>query len=180
MLILGHSFVKRLKNYLKCNKIKMHVQNNYVQLIGFGGVTVLTLRERLTNVNFENHSKVILQIGGNDLCSTSADEVVRSILDFASYLIDCGIDKVVVCTLFYRGKKAEKWMIPKYRSYIEYNQAVDYVSNSLKVLCKGRLRLWKHNHNVFNRHAYGKDQIHLNEQGMEAYRKSVLGALKCH
>ena len=131
----------------------------------------MTLKERLTNINLKKHLKVILQIGGNDLCTTSADEVVKFILDFASYLIDCGVDKVVVCTLLYTGKNAEKWMT-KYSSYIEYNQAVDYVNNSLKVLCNGRLRLWKHNHNVFNRHACGQDQVHLNERGI---RKVFLG-----
>ena len=53
----------------------MYVQKDYVQLIGFGGATVLTLEERLTNINLKKHLKVILQIGGNDLCTTSADEV---------------------------------------------------------------------------------------------------------
>ena len=54
---------------------KMYVQKDYVPLIGFEGATVLTLKERLANINFEKHSKVILQTGGNDLCTTSADEV---------------------------------------------------------------------------------------------------------
>lgn len=112
ILVLGHSFVKRLDKELKYGEDRFI--NNFglvgqeVTLVGIGGLTLDRLKREFKNgLRFHlekvEPSVLIVQLGGNDLCSSSVDAVslASEFIEFFGCLRDrYNIAKVYICEKF--------------------------------------------------------------------------------
>ena len=84
ILVLGHNFVSRLNRFLECNEVE--VGGHRVTFLGIGGATVEKLMEELNTINLASFCTVYLEIGTNDLCSSSVEIVVLKIRALVEYL----------------------------------------------------------------------------------------------
>ena len=157
----------------------MYVPGYNVDVLGWGGATVATVKQHIASLNFVGHKRVVLQIGSNDLCKFTVKEVPTAILDLASDLIMRGIEKVVICELFYRGPQAVRRMTA-YSSHSDYNRAVDRINQLLRVRCDGKFfRFWKHTRSFMSQHLYDLDEVHIKFRSMKRFRQSINQALIC-
>jgi hypothetical protein len=92
-VLLGHSFIRRLRDYMNNNHVnhnlRLHPARFIISCRAQGGLNIERLiHERSVLFCFLHTSpKIIyLQIGGNDLSSTSSDMVPNEVYSFASFL----------------------------------------------------------------------------------------------
>ena len=104
VLILGHSFIKRLKQFVQnnSNDFDLDFQISLPVLIRWHGVGGRTVEKTLKFDTHVLHSfrpdVVILQLGSNDLVTLSPLHVGSAIDDFVHFLHDsCGVQLVCVC-----------------------------------------------------------------------------------
>jgi len=129
-LLLGHSFVRRLKAFANKNRPSRNLnleETCRVFLSGIGGRTVDKLMQfDLVKLHVLQPNVVVLEIGSNDLCDISSDpETVGStIITLIDRLrVEFSVDWVVVCQTLPR----------KNQSYPEYNSAVSSLNSWLKI-----------------------------------------------
>ena len=137
VLILGHSFVRRLKEFVGSraqeNTYSLDfnlTQQCVVSILGIGGRTVdKIVRHDLHNIRRIALEIVILEIGSNDLCDESCDaEGVSLAIEALVELLhkDMNVRFTMVCEVIPREK-------PPYTSYNEkVYQLNSYLSNALK------------------------------------------------
>ena len=129
VLILGHSFVLRLKNDI-ATRFDPRVEGNFgltgsanVHLFGVGGRTVSSLREHdLSIVCRTSPEAVILEIGTNDLSQMGPEVVASEIEDLVCFLIrEFGVRVVCVCQVrFHVGRLVAKLPPPSMRRFKLY------------------------------------------------------------
>ena len=177
--VVGHSFIRRLRWEVERDRHGLYVGNSRVRYIGYGGASVVTIRERLASMSLRRHSRVVMQVGSNDLATSRyPEEVAGSILDLAYELLDRGVGEVVICQLLHRRST---YRMSAYRHWNLYNVAVDNVNDILRQSCNGStVRFWKHDNSVRHRANLADDGVHLDARGMQRYRSSILGALTHH
>ena len=110
VLILGHSFIRRVHDFLRRN-FKKHIAKNLsldgdllIRWHGIGGRTVYKTREYDLGVVEEFASNVvIMQLGRNDLTTISAVENGSSIEDLCRLPYESyGVELIFVCQTLYR------------------------------------------------------------------------------
>ena len=69
LLVIGHSFVRRLKDYPRGKGLQLERQFSRTVIRGFGGMRLASLRQHLSYVQREKPSAIIVDIGTNDLSS---------------------------------------------------------------------------------------------------------------
>ena len=180
-LILGHSFVQRMKVFLKHNAGNSSFNEHFdlknsclVKLIGNGGRTVERLmRYDLRATRATKPDILVVEIGSNDLCDPSADpeilgETITASVDVLRHEIQHKF--TVICQVIPRRNPP----FPK------YNQRVKKLNKCLwKMLAdSSAVKFWRHRglHNP-TRDIYVRDGIHLNNQGHKALYRSYRGAL---
>ena len=122
-------------------------------------------------------SKVILQIGSNDLTYSSPESVVKRLMAFVYYLVDSRhMSKVVICQLLHRRRLRSASI---HGSIENYNKAVDWVNFLVQQLSyiSPMVNYREHNRAVRNERCIDDDGVHLNSQGMVHYRRSIIGVL---
>ena len=181
VLILGHSFVKRICHDLDINAIPGAYANfdlhgtASVRLHGIGGRTVAKLRKYdLHVVRSLSPDIVILEIGTNDL-SVHGPEVVGSAIDELVELlrVNFSVRVVVVCEIISRGSS---------------NTRAENFNASAKVLNRYVRAVLEHQTNVFTwqhrgfinpyRNLLLPDGVHVNPAGQYCLYRSYRGAIK--
>ena len=128
-LVLGHSFVRRLKAFSNKNRSSRNLNLEdtcRVFLSGIGGRTVDKLIQfDLAKLHVLQPNVVVLEIGSNDLCDISSDpetigSTIITLID--SLRVEFSVDWVVVCQILPR----------KNQPYPEYNSAVSSLNSWLK------------------------------------------------
>lgn len=185
VLILGHSFVKRLRRDLN-SSFDSRARKDFklrgtasVSLYGVGGRTVSKLR------HFDLHMLrrlrpliVILEIGTNDLSSGKPEVVGSAIDDLVCHILSefSSVRVVGVCHVIPRSN-----LYPAAEEFFQkaklLNQYLDVVlAQYPNVFC------WQHKHfnNMF-KDLYLTDGVHLNQLGQyflyRSYRGAILHAL---
>ena len=145
VVVLGHSFVRRLGLYLgrddeRCN-FGLDESLFDISIIGFGGLTMRNSRLHSVKPLLENCDLVILDIGSNDLCdqTLNAQRFVNDLLSYAQFLrIGLNVHKVVILQLLHRS------VVP----YFDYNSVVTGVNVSLQECLAAatlpKIYFWKH------------------------------------
>ena len=170
VLILGHSYVRRLAQFVYTSS--MDVSPNFginiakckVFYARFGGASVHRIHQELRKeVNRVQPSVVILQVGSNDVKRNSDDpeELATRVLQLARRLVnDFGIAHVVVSQLFLRNK-----------TYCtRYNEIVQMMNTHLHDQLQGErcISFWRH-FGFWNAEVrellQHKDKIHFNDLG---------------
>ena len=184
VLILGHSFVKRLQRDLSRNfhprasSAFSLVGTADVRLYGIGGRTAQTLRSYdLHVIDQLKPEVVILEVGTNDL-STLGPEVVGSQIEDLVVLLKSSYFVSVVCVshVVPRGMST-----PHPHSFLERAKVLQQY---LEVVLDPLERVFCWRHREFTRPdkaLYLRDGVHLNPQGQyllyRSYRGAILKAL---
>ena len=74
---------------------------------------------------------VMVNVGGNYLCSLDLETVARSLMDLVHKLLDIGILKVIVCQFLHHCENAMR-QISRYDSITKYNQAMNTVNDCIR------------------------------------------------
>ena len=111
ILILGHSFIRRLHVFLCQNFNEVFARNLHIDgdlsitLHGIGGRTISkVIRHGLGIVEKFAPEIVVIQVGTNDLSSLSAVETGSALEDLSRLLHEShGVQRVCVCHTIFRG-----------------------------------------------------------------------------
>lgn len=179
VMILGHSFVRRLHKDLEDKfddraKRDFDLQDAYIRLFGSGGRTVTkVLQYDLNNVVLFAPDIIILDIGTNDLTVKPPEKVGSDIDDLTRKLIsDFSVSIVVVCSVIPRA------------SSTHFNEKARMLNHYLSVVIDSpRLFYWQHCKLLKpKKPVLLADGVHLNPHGQYAlyrsYRGAILKALK--
>ena len=185
VLILGHSFVKRL--YFDLSRDRLPPLNLELDLRdtaeiyfhGIGGRTVAKLRQfDLRTVRRLRPNVVLLEIGTNDLCQDVHPTTVGSdIEDLVQQLItEFGVSVVCVCHVIPRSSQNRDCnaFAAKARSLCQYlDVVIEPIQSSF---------CWRHTLFTNPYKDLYCDSVHLNARGQKAlyrsYRGAILKALK--
>lgn len=185
VLVLGHSFIRRLDEAFIHGRpfIDMNLSDCAVQFHARGGAsaTDLLLRDVLPANSITHRYKpqvVVLQCGGNDLCSQEALAVRQAIMNLINELLAVdSVRQVVVLDIFKRLK-------PRYISAATYASRREELNTflwariSMPDLCS---RVISHQHRRLENSPlaiFHADGVHLSrEVGMPKYWKVVRGAI---
>lgn len=181
VLILGHSFVRRMKDFLCQNHVEKECRMDFklrklcvVTLLGIGGRTIDKLiRFDLEKIRKTTPTILVLEMGSNDLCDLSCDPqtICQAIMAFTELLaFELNIHHTVICKVIARKKPP----------FPDYNQRVKELNTALHyAVGMGRhVTLW-HHRGLSNpeREIYAPDGIHLNISGNKLLYKSYRGAI---
>ena len=179
-LILGHSFVRRLRRDLELGFDSRAAYDfrlrgtASVHLHGVGGRTVQTLQEDdLHVVRDLAPDIVILEIGTNDLTHTPPEIVGSNIDDLVRLLVrDFAVRAVGVCGVIPRGISVLH-ALSFWESASVLNQYVGVVLDDLSnVFC------WSHaEFNSPRKDLYRRDGVHVNPTGQSLLYRSYRGAI---
>ena len=184
VLILGHSFVKRLQSDLKATfdaraDCTFHLEGTAtVHLFGVGGRTVPKLRQYdLHVVQRLAPDVVLLEIGTNDL-SVAKPEIVGSSIEelVGLLLVDFSVRAVGVCHVIPRGASFTDWE--------EFLQGAQILNNYVRVVLEPFPNVFCWTHRDFSsphKDLYLEDGVHVNSLGQyflyRSYRGAILKAL---
>ena len=179
VLILGHSFIHRLRSFLMAKYslsflTNFHLGNDLViRWQGTGGRTVAkTVQYDLGVVESFAPHIVILQLGTNDLASLSAVETGSAIEDLTRLLFESyGVQFICVCQTIYRENTPS------------FNTQVNILTRYLKGVLEPipYVLYWRHRGFWNCKSSFlARDGIHLNKLGQYKFFRSLRGAvLRC-
>jgi hypothetical protein len=176
VVLFGHSFVRRLKDYIEKNPIHENLGLSALKFevccFGFGGLS-LKQRRRLHCVDSKLRlsDMVILDIGSNDICNPDylPDKFAQDLVSYAEFLvIGLQVKRVVIMQLLPRD------VLP----YSGYNEHVIQVNNLVQALVTSSelpLTFWKHRGLWHSKHCiFSRDGIHLGQEvGYPKYLRSI-------
>ena len=173
VMILGHSFVRRLSGDLE-NHFDDRAKSNFdlegvkVRLFGIGGRTVKKIKQfDVANVSRFAPDVVILEIGTNDLCNEPPETVGSQIDELVELLLNHFSVRVVgVCLVI---KRAEPM----------FNMKVEVLNRYLSVVVdRPRVFVWRHKILDSPSHDFLlEDGVHLNPCGQYLLYRSYRGAI---
>ena len=179
VLFLGHSFIRRLHDFLLRNfntKIATNLSlegDLVIRWHGIGGRTISKTKAYDLHVVEEFAPNiVILQLGTNDLATTSAVETGSAIEDLCRLLYESyGVEVICVCQTLHR------------QDAFSFNKQVDLLTKYLRVVLEPLSYVIYWRHRGFWRcksRFLARDGVHLNNRGHYKYFRSLRGAvLRC-
>ena len=175
VLILGHSFIRRLKTFIENHSTKLDLtfQISTPAVISWRGVGGRTVAQAIQYDTKVVRSKcpdiVIVQLGTNDLPFSTSLKVGSAIEDFVRLLHDSyGVKCVCVCQTIRR------------RSAKKFNEKVNTLTKYLRVVLEpipyafywGHRGFWNAKANLL-----ASDGVHLNSRGQFKLYRSLRGAV---
>lgn len=175
VLILGHSFIRRLHDFIESDSghldLTFHLTASaHIRWRGVGGRTIAkTVKFDLGILHSFHPDIVIVQLGTNDLTSRPPLQVGSAMEDFVHLLHDSyGVKDVCVCQTI------------RQRSAVVFNQRVDILTRYLRVVLEpipyaiywGHRGFWRARNSFFS-----ADGIHLNSRGQYKLYRSLRGAV---
>lgn len=180
VIIMGHSFIRRLQSFSEARPRSLNYENFKVQFWGRPSANLQNMYSMATAeaASLRNNC-VILQIGGNDLNGEGVcpKQLANNICKLARDLTkDQGVRYVVISKLLYRKSSTKS----RFTLREGYNRYVDEVNDQLQFLCDffPKLRYWKHKRMSEKWEEYlSKDGTHLNPKGLSRYFRSIKTAV---
>ena len=200
-LILGHSFIKRLKRACDA-KERSKMSNTFdiqrlcnILFKGIGGLTVNKLTKNngsLLRSLLDSTSPdiVFLQIGGNDLSNDptfiKAEEISLALVNVAILLhSQYGVKEIIIGHIMPRFKPYGAKL--RQKNLKKYNRCVQLANILLQkeAATYNFIKIWNHNkkfqtldkHVEILRTRFHNDGVHLSKSGTYYYYKSIRGAL---
>jgi hypothetical protein len=186
VVLLGHSFIRRLCAFMNkfagFKNLRLNQWLINVVCRAKGGLTIPRLiheRPDLFTFNFNGDSRsiVYLQLGGNDLSSSSGVDVAKEVFSFANFLhhgLHCKV--VIIGQLLWRDPSKS------HRVDQDYNNRVVAANTTLLNYCNNmeacpNVIFWRHHGFWQDLSFICDDGVHLNDDGMEKYFRSVRSAV---
>ena len=189
LLIIGHSFVRRLQEYVFLKNTSKVVGADFGISVQFsdvfyrrlGGLTLDRLINELPLVCDLSPKAVIIDIGTNDLSSVGVDPVMlaKRITDFAKLVAAVNsVAEVLVCQVLPRVlvRPTRRTRCP---TRVDFNDARFVVNRTLAALTADlpHIHCWRHRGMHANWQQYfDRFGVHLNDAGMRKYVRSIRGA----
>ena len=179
ILILGHSFIRRLHVFLRQNFNEVFARNLHIdgdlsiKWHGIGGRTISkVIRHDLGIVEKFAPEIVVIQLGTNDLSSLSAVETGSALEDLSRLLHESyGVQRVCVCQTIFRSNAPL------------FNRQVKLLTKYLKVVLEPIPYVLYRRHRGFwncKSRFLTRDGVHLNHFGQYKSFRSLRGAvLQC-
>ena len=189
LLILGHSFVRRLQEYVfrkDTSKVfgadlGISVQFSDVFYRGVAGLTLDRLINELPLVRDLSPKAEIIDIGTNDLSNVGVDPVMlaKRIIDFAKLVAAVNsVAEVLVCQVLPRVLVRPTGRT-RFPTRVDFNDARFMVNRTLAALTADlpHIHYWRHRGMHANWQQYfDRFGVHLNDAGMRKYVRSIRGA----
>lgn len=161
VLLLGHSFVRRFKEYLQDNEVSVNLKDVDLHIHGRGGRTVPQVtRHDLHIVETVRPSIIILELGTNDLSNSSPERVAHHIRCLVATLLrKPSVKLVLINQVIHR------------RQQMNFNNKVDRLNSLLQRELPDNYRrhkgMWSDDNHLH------RDGVHLSNQGQQKYLKSI-------
>ena len=176
-LVLGHSFVRRLKEFAVHN----HSDGTYDLNLGLSNVCSVIFHgiggrtgDKMIRNDLAAPNIVVLELGSNDLCDKDSDPetITLSIVALVELLItELSLRFIAVCEVTAR----------KIEPFVGYNERAALLNSHLRESLHAipATKCWQHRGliNLTNNAVYGPDGIHLNYIGNKALYRSYRGAI---
>ncbi|OWF43151.1 hypothetical protein KP79_PYT14829 [Mizuhopecten yessoensis] len=181
VLVLGHSFISRLEQYVRKDERCWNVglRSDMINMTGFPGGTTSNLINRLQRGDIMAGKRTVcLQIGGNCLSrpENTPDVVVRNIANLVGILeTEYGVQCVVVSELFRRLKTRQH---KKDVCVDIYNTRITQTNSLLRDVISQLpgCGFWTHGAHIWNEfELYGADGVHFKD--MKPYFKYMKGCV---
>ena len=139
VLILGHSFVRRLGYFFEGQEID--IRGHQVMFHGWGGATVKDLRDKLLGIDVTNFCIVYVEIGTNDLCSELGDIVASNIWALVAYLRTHGAAQVIFGQILFRTRRGVRGPL-----VAQFRVRLEEVNSRMRdwMELRGDVFYWKH------------------------------------
>ena len=179
VLVLGHSFVHRLQEFLKQSSqwqsnLNLAAAGHNVYFFGRGGLQFPRLLQLLSQACAPIYDLVVLEFGTNDLASGCPVELLvdRAIAVAQTLLEKYRVKQVVfveICSRF----------AGKYPCSPSFNLEARQYNEALRRQVSTDRRIHVHHHHgmVDNWEQYLSDGVHFNQAGMTKYAKSLRRAI---
>ena len=106
ILLVGHSFVRRLAHYaLSARTMNMGLDDRYaVTFVGRGGLTLARLRQMAADLIARNADVIYIDIGTNEIGTGRFEplNLADEVFEFAKLLTEAGVRRVVISHIFFR------------------------------------------------------------------------------
>ena len=196
LLLVGHSFLSRLRQYMMDEGLPAHFNLDSIQDIHWfrrGGM-------RLDNVwvnqapsaafrsSFQSFkpTHVYIELGTNDLSHANYNEalcIARDLSDLVQWILHNSVKIVIWGKILYRLKDLRD--IPRTARYdfgvdlILFEEYRQLVASSLHKTLPGLARIWSHSHIEARKNLICLDGVHLTNPGVKRYYYSLRGAFMC-
>ena len=185
VLILGHSYVRRLEEFINHSN-SSHINRNFtfedsqfqIFFSGYGGAGIARIHEVWSeNLHKFRPHAVILQIGSNDIGRgfnlTKVPALCSRIISLAQRIQNSySVEKVLISQLFFRNRA-------RCPIFNECTQAVNYELQA-RLVNSHTIAVWKHRNfwkPEVRARIENRDQIHFNDEGNLKYYNSLKGAI---
>lgn len=180
--LIGHSFIRRLRDFMACNpesaNLGLYCDQYEVSCRARGGLTISQLCSCRQFTHFSRCPDIVfIQIGGNDLvCDTpNIPKLTQDIISYASYLKDgCGVKRVIIGQILRRDPP---------RSTRTFNEDAVRLNLNLAATCAelSHISFWKHRGFWATMDFLAADGVHirpdLNGYYLRKYRQSIKSAI---
>lgn len=187
IFFLGHSFVRRLEDFMVENgkrNFLLPLEGYDIKFKARGGMKAchLNLRMNLKLVSRHKPDIVFIDVGTNDLdsCLQHPKPLANQVLSSCTYLVKShSVKHVVILHVLprtYKGKYPCNNPLFNHQAN-EYNQAIMAGIKTSTPHGQRRIHFWCHKGLSHNPTQYIEDGVHLNNQGMIKYYKSLRRAI---
>jgi hypothetical protein len=179
VVILGHSFIRRLKDFVNSDNdfhnLRLNKNEFNIQMRGIGGLTMRRLVCAPELYRFENTPHIcFIEMGTNDLCDArkSVSSIFHDITSFGEFLLANSVKFVIIGQVLMRDRRQT-----------EFNMRVIELNNRLHEFCATHPEMKFWHHRGFSRTQYlARDGVHpqdprQNSQPMRKYMQSIRNAL---
>lgn len=191
--VFGHSFVRRLGDYARCESwenLRLDTNEFDVRFFGLGGSNVRTVQQNLGDISEYQPEIVFVQIGSNDLCKIDCEpeKLALDIISLANLLCEgYDVNRVIVGQILKRQEPssfhARRFWHHMQISLETYNERVIQTNRLLESYIEKYPKMVYWRHRGFwhqEKRMICADGVHLNSDGLHKYaysiRKAVLNA----
>ncbi len=177
VLLVGHSFVKRLAQYARdrgCPNMALDPAQYHLSYLSKGGMKLSHLLAQVEDIRHRRPDVIFLEIGTNDLASgTDPQTLALEVRRFSVYLLNqLHVRAVCVSQITFRKAGTPKTPDNFNSQVTKYNSALFNLAKEVKGLWFWRHRsLWSRWEDCLS------DGVHFNDLGNRRYYNSVRGAI---
>ena len=185
IVLLGHSFIRRLRDHLKTtNYLNLGLDEAEFSLLwqGFGGMCIKDMHKHVDMLVSLQPNAIYLEIGSNDICfSPNVSILVDELFSFVENLLKfCpSISSIIIGQVIQRDLSSPR----QAKVHSNYNQLVNQFNKTITAHAKlsphsKRLKIWKHKGLIQHFASYLlPDGVHLNTRGQHRLCHSIKRAL---